>query len=416
VEIKKLNTHNLISTFWLYIFPLVSFRFYGYVGFNANILKAILFAIIPLAFLFVLKDLLLKSKQTKYYNVVRALLLLFLFSILMAYVFWGQSIQLTYRAMAPQCLTIIYFFILYKIKPSKIEIERLIWFFCIIHILCWIYGIIKAPELVFGSEGEDGLSDDRGMYRLSIAGSGFLYLGFFVAVSKFVETKRKKWIFLFCGLFIIIVLNVLRQVIFFSFLVAAGYLLWKNKRLLIIIGIIGIGLFVGGNAINFSNDSVIGQLINLSERQAEEQRYGEENIRITAYKYLFTKYSANIITDIFGNGFPHEHNEFGQREVNMNKNLAIYASDVGYAAIFVRVGWLGLLCYLLLFYRAARQKVPPAFMYAKLFIIYVIFANIASYPVRTDIIVICICLFILEQCNLNENYGKNKILNRDTGI
>lgn len=405
--IKKINTQEAISIFWLYFFPLASYYFYDYVGFNDALLKAILFAIIPIAFAFVLKTLLLKAQQTKYYNIVRIILLLFLFSAAMAYVFWGQGIVLSYRVMAPQCLTILYFFILFKLKPSHKEIERLIWFFCIVYILCWAYGMLKAPELVFGTEKEDGLSDQRGVFRLFIKGRGFVYLAFFFAVSKFVETQRKKWMFIFVGLFAVIVLHVTRQVIAFTFIVAAGYLFWKNKRLLIVAGIIGIAVYLGGNTIEFSDDSVMGQLINLTERQAEEQEEGTENIRITAYKYLFTEYSANFITDIFGNGFSHEHSQFGQRELFMNKNFKIYASDVGYAAIFIRIGLCGLLCYLLLFYRVVKHKVPSAFMYAKLFIIYMIFANVAASWIFSDMIVICVCLYILEQCNLKEKYERN---------
>jgi len=416
MKIKKSKTRKIISIFWLYLFPLASFLFYEYVGFNEKQLKMIQFIIVFFALIFVLKDLLRKHKQTRYYNIVRILLLLFLFSMIMACLFWEQSIQLSYRATAPQSLTILYFFILFKIKPSRAEIERLIWFFCIVYLLCWVYGIAKAPQLVFGSEDEFGLSDERGVYRLFIKGRGFICLGLFLAVSKFIETKRKIWIFIFAGLFAVIVMHTIRQVIFFSFLVTVGYLLWSKKKLLIFVGILSIGFLFFENKIKISDNSIIGSLLALSERQIEEQYSGDENIRITAYKYLFTEYSANIITDVFGNGFPHEQSHFGQKELYMKNFLKIFSSDVGYAAIFVRVGWLGLLCYLLIFYRTIKQKVPPAFMYAKLFIIYMIFANIAASWVYHDMIAICVCLFILECSNLEQKNEQNEILDRNTGI
>jgi hypothetical protein len=97
---------------------------------------------------------------------------------------------------------------------------------------------------------------------------------------------------------------------------------------------------------------------------------------------------------------------FGKREKQLQENKSLYVSDVGYAQIFVWFGGWTLLLYLLLFYRVVKQKVPIKYMYAKLFLIYVLFAGITSDALLKYTIEISICLFILEYCNLRE---KNEI-------
>jgi hypothetical protein len=408
-----MNYSIIWKVFWLYFFPLASFYFYEYVNFNLHIIKLIYFAIIPIVIVYVSSELIKTHKDSLYIKLVKYIFVLIVLSVFIACVFWGQNILLSYRSTA-QYIAIIYFFILLKIKPDLKLIENIISCFCVLHLACWIYGMMKAPELTFGINPENTLDDSRGVFRLNIRGFGFVILGFFFAICKYSETRMKKWILIFTFLFIIIVLHVTRQVIVISLIISLIYLLKNSKYLWILTGISTITfLFINNKTLN--EDSLIGRLFALTNRQIELQQSGEEEyIRITEYRYFFTEYSKNTITDILGNGVPHGESDYGKREIALQQHH-LYTSDVGYAAIYTRIGMLGLIFYCLIFYRVARQKVPTRCMYAKLFMIYMIFANIAASWVFHDMIVICICLYILEYSQIKKS-NKYEILNRNTGI
>jgi hypothetical protein len=334
----------------------------------------------------------------------------------MAYFFWKQDLMLSYRVTAV-FMAIIFFFFLLHAKPNLSYIEKVIWFFCILYIALWLYGLLMAPNQIFGIENENGIDDSRGIFRLSIQGRAFVVLSFFTAISKYVETKKKKWIGIFIFLFIIICMQVIRQVIAFSLLTGLFYLLRKNKYIWLWLSLAVIGMIAFGS-MKIDNKSIIGKMVVLSQDQVQEQQSGNENIRITEYRYFFTKYSKNIVTHIFGNGVAHSESEYGKIENKLAQNKALYASDVGYGEIFIRFGLLGLLFYGLIFYRVIKQKVQKKYMYAKLFILYLIFANIAASWIFHDTIVICICLYILETCHKKQlkDELKHKILNRNTRL
>lgn len=282
-----------------------------------------------------------------------------------------------------------------------------------------MYGLFKAPDIVFGLETENSIDNVRGIYRLSVLGKGFVILSFFFAVSKFVETSKKYWIIIFSLLFIVIVMHVIRQIIAISFLVSVYYLLKKNRYLWLWVGFASI-LLIPFVSYKVDDNTLIGKLIALSENQIEAHESGEENIRISEYRYFFTEYSKNAFTALFGNGIPHSESVFGKRELKINKEKKYFASDVGYAEIYMRFGLVGLILYAIIFYRVIIQVVPKKYMYAKLFMIYILISNIGASWIFQDVIVICICLYILETSNRRKykltRLGAHEIFNRNTRL
>jgi hypothetical protein len=268
--------------------------------------------------------------------------------------------------------------------------------------------MISIPEIIFNQDRE--IEETRGI-RIFINGIGFLYLGLFVCINKFVETKRFFWIFISGGLFIIIIFHLTRQAILFSFIIALYYLLRNSKQLWFYLSFMTVLLY--GSNMTFNKDSALVPLIEYTEKQIEAQQSGDEYVRISDYRYYFTEYSKNIITNIFGNGAPHKESAFGKREKQLQTSKSLYVSDVGYAQLFVWYGGLVLLLYLILFYRVVKQKVPAKYMYTKLFLIYVLFTGITSDSILKFTIEISMCLFILEYYNLKE---KNEIKHSHNNI
>ncbi|HCT9758124.1 TPA: hypothetical protein OUD47_005320, partial [Klebsiella pneumoniae] len=125
-------------------------------------------------------------------------------------------------------------------------------------------------------------------------------------------------------------------------------------------------------------------MVNLTLDQLTSQKSGDDNVRLLEYNYFLTNYSKNMITDIFGNGIPHFQSSYGLKEISIREQFSYFMSDVGYAAIFVRFGVIGLLLYLFVFVKAAFQKVDKQYIYAKLFIIYLAIANVTAAWVFED--------------------------------
>jgi hypothetical protein len=403
---KKIRTSpvSVLYGALMYFFPLASMLFYEYRGFDIGFLYRIYYMA-----LFIIVVLTVIDFKKQYYNslygkYVLMIIILSVFSVLWCYLFWGQSPILGMRPAAP-AMAIIYFLFLLKIKPSIKSIEILICFFSILYMAIWSYALSKAPEIIIG--GEEGLlNEDRGFFRINPPGIGFLLLSFFICVNKYAETRNPLWIIMFTGLFIVIILHLTRQIILFSFMVAVFYMLRRCKHIILVL--IGLSFFFYIDKPELSDDSVLGRLLTLSENQLEEQQSGNENTRITAYRFFFTEYSKNIFTDLLGNGFPHAQSNMGKYESMIRLSKGMYYEDVGYATIYVRIGLVGLICYCLIFFRALIQRVARDTAYAKSCIIYFALMNIASAPIYREIITICVCLYILEQDNIMK---KNRRLN-----
>lgn len=390
----------------LFIFPVCLYQFFNVIYIDKQIAKFFYFLILTFSIIFILPTFFKIKKQSRYELPVRIIFILIWMSMLSALFFWGQELVLSYRSTATY-LGLVYFFLLMKIKPDIQQVEKIIWFFCGVFIILWFYGMLKAPQIIYAIDADTTMDDSRGIFRLALPGRGFLILAFFLAVSKFVQTKNNKWAIVFTFLFTMIVLQVTRQIIIFSFIVSLLYILRKSKIAWFVLIALGLFFIAGGSLINVSDNSVVGRMINISSQQASSQNTGEQNIRVLEYTYFLTNYSKNIITDIIGNGVPHFYSSYGLKEISIKEQFSYFMSDVGYAEIFVRFGILGVLSYLFIFWRAATQKVDSAYMYSKLFILYLAAANVTASWVFQDVIPLCISLYVLEQYNLF--YRENKV-------
>lgn len=401
---KKIS--EIMQYFWVIFFPIASYNFYQYIGFNLSLSKAIYFLLVLVSFLLVISELLKKHKSFRYSNLMKFLLFYMFFSIFISYISWDQDIVMGYRSIASH-LAIIYFFILLKIRIPIEKLEKIIWILAILYIILWIFAIIKAPELVFGIDDEAEINDNRGFFRLNIPGGGIIIFAFFLALNKYNESKKLFWIAIFVGLFIIIVMHVIRQIIFFTFLLGIYYLLKKNKYLWFGLAFGGV-LMLGISNIQINDDSIFGKLVNLSKDQIENNNSGEEDIRIQAYQFFFTEYTKKPINILFGNGVPHIESKLGKLEYSIAQNNYLWSSDVGFASIYIKYGIIGLILYFLIFRRVLFQKLQPNYFYAKLFIIYVFAVTIAAQYIFTDVIIFAMAIYVLEYANF-ETTKKKKL-------
>lgn len=401
-----------IQYFFVLCYILISFKFYNYVGFSNNLTKLPQFLSIPVMFI-ICWNILFKIKSPHpLFRAMRWIVFSLVISIISSWLFWNQPIMLGFRSTSTM-FVLLFFFYLYKIKPSVSFLENIIWIFGFVYIILWTYGFTQMPNPVFGlADGDTGLmntDESRGMMRLNFVGRLSMVLAYFLSLNKLYSTGRKIYLLFACIFFLFIVFQLTRQLILWTLAVTLIYVYLKNPKKIIGAGLLAIFFFAFFiNNIKFSDDNVMGRMIDVTQDQVKDNNK-EENIRITEYKYFFGKWSKNTITDIIGNGMPHNDSQYGNKYSNLQFRKKLFLSDVGYAKMFVIQGIIGLFLYLFLFFKSVRYQMPADLDYVRMFMLFLIPANIAAswYSGADCQIAMVICIYIIMQ------YGKkqyNRIL------
>ncbi len=390
------------------LFCIVSFRFYNYIGFSNTVQKMPQFAAIALMVVYCYKELFSSGNKTSLFRVMQWIVFSLFISIFSAWIFWDQSPIQGYLTSSIM-LTYVFFFYLYKTRPSVQLLETLILTLGFLYAILWIYAFTQIPFVVFGYDLNDGLvnmDESRGMIRIKFVGQISLILTYFLAVNKFYITKNKIFIAIAAFLFVILVFQLTRQLILWTAVVTLIYMYLKNRKIVMMIGAVAAVVLVSLGNIKFSNDNVIGALINQTQQQFETNNMsGEEDIRITEYKYFFFDWSKNIVTDLIGNGMPHGNSSYGRYYISLVDYKKLYLSDVGYAMMFVVQGLLGLFLYIILFIKCVRFQMPADLDYVRMFMLFMIPANIAAswFSGADSIISICICVYLIMQYGRRSN-------------
>jgi hypothetical protein len=382
-----------------------------------NFRRMMLFVSVPVMFVYIWSEFIKKYKD-KYFRIMRWIVISTMISIVMAWGFRDQSIILGYRATASAFVLLFFFYLCKRKLPLKF-IEKYIWVLGILYILLWLFAMYKVPEIIFQMGDADVVSEDtsRGMIRINFVGRLSLILAYFMALNKYYETKEKKFIPIVVVLYLFIVFQLTRQLILWTAVVTIIYIFSKSKKVAIAFSILFVVFYMAIGTIQFSDDSIIGSMVNLTEQQAENNSIGDEDIRATEYKYFFTKWSNSLVTDIFGCGVPHSDSSYGMFEKRAS-DMGLWLSDVGYGEMKVITGWLGLFLYLFLFISCLFVKMPSNLEYTKLFMGFMIPANIAAdWYIKVDgQIAMVICAYLITRYRIRNNKIKNEIQHHSTGL
>lgn len=393
-----MNKSRLMRIVILYLFPFLHYVGFRYVGFDLTVIKALYFVAIPLMILFI-GNTLLEKKQSLLFDKMRIITVLIFISILAAYIFNDQSFSLGYRATSP-ILGILFYFFLKKADFTIKEIECFIWVNVCVYFLLWLYALSQAPLSILAIDVDQDmqLNDDRGIFRITIMNRACIMMALFYSINHWIVRKKNIFLLLSILMFILIILMTIRQFIAISVLVVAFYLLKKNKY----IWVYAVMLFLLLNFVSISipKDSILGRLIELSDRQVSDNKYGETNVRILEYEYYFFEFPQNIITSLLGNGYPHTESSYGLKESKINDVKRYFRSDVGYANLYLLIGIIGVLVVFQLIYYSLKCRVNNEMVYAKMFMFYVALANIASAAFTFDILFVCIAVYLIDKSKL----------------
>jgi len=323
-------------------------------------------------------------------KLVKLLVLSDVLAIFSAYVFWGQSFTLSWRSSA-LAFCIFLFFYLIKIDANIDFLKRVILLFGGLYCILWVYAMSRFPDPVFSTTADAEMSENltRGIYRINFSGETFIIPCFFLALNNVYTKAKKKWLWLLLAaiFYLFIILQVTRQLILWTGVIAVIYIYVKNKRLVVTglcVLLLAYFLFFA-SSFKISDESILGSMLAVTENQIDNGSLEGEDTRTLEYKYFFSKYSKNIITDLIGNGMPHDDSSYGKRYLSIKDVEDFYLSDVGYASMFAVQGIFGLIIYLLIFLKSSLAKFPPDKQWLRMYMIFMILANIAaSWYFTTD--------------------------------
>lgn len=397
MKVRNFTDWNKKEFIIVFIITIIFFQFYLYTGFNSSILKLLSFITVPIVGLFCYK-IFMRHDKNEFFRIMKAIVILTFISILSAWLFKGQSIVLGYRAIAVQ-FALLFFFYLYKRNPSIKSIENFSLFLGILYCILWLYAMSQFPALTFGISDDNEIVEDlsRGIIRINFTGRLSLVFAYFIALNKAYTTKKKNFIILSIVFFIFIIMQVTRQLILWTALVSIAYIFQKNKKLMIVCIITFFTLYLVGSNIKIRQDSVIGSMVELTQQQITDNSKGDENIRISEYRYFFTEWPSNMVTKLIGNGYPHSDSGYGRYYSNLQQNQRYFLSDVGYAQMYVVTGFIGLILYLCLFLKSSFRRMPEDLAYTKMFMLFLLPANIAaSWYAKTDCqIAMCSAVYLI---------------------
>ena len=398
----------------LLLFTFASFKFYSYIGFNTQILSAVFYVIQVLMLGYCAKDV-FRATGDRLYAMMRYILLITWFSVIPAWAFWDQSIVLGIVATTNLSVITLFFF-LWKHDFSQKELEKYVMLLGIIYVILWLYSLKNLPMMTFGVTNADDttlFNEERGMLRINFVGRTSLVLAYFLALNKSFNTKKISYIALTGFLFVMIVFQLTRQIIFSVAIVTAIYTFLKNKKLAAYVVAVFVAMYLFSFSLSFSRDSVVGSMIELTKSQTK-YRYDKGDNRSSEYQYFFTSFSKNFFTDVLGNGVSYSSSPYGTVEQRINDN-GYYRTDVGYASMFVTTGWVGLILYLLLFYLCLRRRVAPDLEYALLFVGYMVIADVmASWHTTADgQAALATCVYILARFGKTKNEPEAQLLEEE---
>ena len=333
---------------------------------------------------------------------VQLICLSMLVSVVMAKIFWGQSLMDSIIVTVPLMLWIFFFYLL-RIQISIKIVEEIILVYGVIYILLYFYQITHSQTAFFGER--DILTEDRGVVRIILGGGGIFFLSSFMALNKFTTQKPGRWFWISLSILgiLIPILTATKQLIggvliiyLFHFIKDQSFF----RKLVIIASFIGMLLYV-----SHSDNELVKGIIESQENSFKE---GKDYIRIRSGVYFLTEFSPNNINMVLGNGVPYEGISDYGKFVEILKKKVFYMSDVGIISVYIMFGILAIIAYILIWINSFTFSLPNEYYYLKYYLWFLLITSLTSYNVYSyNYLVSTVFVLYIYQTIYIEQIGMN---------
>lgn len=353
-------TFRVFRFYFIIIFCLSTIQFYSPVFIPFSVLSLInyVFFLATVSFIIVSNT---DTKEKIYTNPFFLLTIAILISGFSAWYSWGQGLLDSFKPLT-YYLSYNLFFLLLIWKTRVKDIEQIILLLGVIYIIVFSVTFLFHPIQIFG--GIQDFADDRGFQRITLPGTGFLFLFSFYSLKQYLKERRLLWLIIFIISDIFIVMLLSRTLMFVSFIIFTLFILRLSSIFKKIIALLFIGCFA----------FLISQMefFQLLTEQTKEQRENvEEDIRVLSATFYLNEFSPNTFSRIFGNGEGTIESSYGQNIDYLKNELGYYQSDIGYIGLYSKFGILAILAYLFLIYKTIKIPIPDDYLYFKYYLYFI---------------------------------------------
>lgn len=327
---------------------------------------------------------------------ITLLLIAIMLSILSASVIRDQPLYLSFIAALFPVFGYLFYFYFSNVNEPVRSIEKVIIVIGTLYIILFAisFKIYPRKVLIF-----QDFEDDRGAYRVIINGVGFLFLLFFLAVTKLFTQDRIKWLIVAVVTFACILLTLERLYIISSALVGGGFIILRQKPIMKIVTVLCIaGIIVLVTSLNAFKI--------LSKKTSGEVGYVHQNVRIQSAKYFLDAFQIPPLTPVLGNGFAYGNESAYGRQLDKLHNKYFWVEDLGFVGLYVYLGILSLVAYGLIYFKILRTKIAKGNEYAQLFMLFILINGLTNYGTYNANFLLCVVmsLYVIQQART-----KNKV-------
>lgn len=330
-------------------------------------------------------------------------------SVLSVWIFYDQPFVVSLVTTLPTIFSYLFFFILLKYSPDKVLLMKFVKIMVVCSFVMYIANMLSFPNMIFGAS-QDEYDDSRGFVRLGVPMIEFVILWLFYSVNQWIIFDRKKWLVWIAITGFLVVMSLTRQVILISFVFSFLMIIQKAKiwkKIVVIGAVASLTMFV------LPEIPIYKSMMELSQKQAEDNKYDKEDIRITAWRFYTIEYQENIVTRIMGNGLPSIGNstlgdKFEKTVSLMYGGNGCYFVDVGWAGFYWLYGIFAVFGLLALVIKASLIALRKKNNYLFYWLLFIIISSVSSAPIlfHSQVVSLCIVLYLIFG---NDYERKNKI-------
>jgi hypothetical protein len=360
---------------FVFLLVIISLKFFDARFLNDSALNYLLFLTLIITIIISVPYVLPRNKGFVF--PIQLLLASMFISIIMAGLYWDQSLVDSLIAIAPYLIFFFFFYLLHIRFPVEL-LEKIIVIYGVLYILLYTFEFIHSPTVFFGKPlwGDEFL-ESRGIVRIIFPGGGVFILTSFIAINKLTSQEKNRWFWLLLTIagLVIPVMQVTRQFIagiLLIYLYHAIRTISLTKKVLIFVSFIAILVFLQN-----VDHPIINGLIDSTRGDAS---LGTNYIRVLAGEYFLSDFSPNLVTQLLGNGVPYFGvSNFGLYVDSLGVTQEYFLSDVGIIAVYVMFGVLAILAYLLIWIKSFIISVPENFQYLKYYLWFMLLTSLTWY-------------------------------------
>jgi hypothetical protein len=305
-----------------------------------------------------------------------------------AYYFHKQDFAIT--AVTQRFMYFLLFYpLLHALKPTLEEMVKIIVVLGILYAILYIMQTLAYPTKLVDIK----MFIDRKTLRITMAGSGFLFLTYLIAITSFIKTYNKRYLIICLLAMVVFILLGTRQVIAPAALLTILSILFSKKVKSRALTIFLMVLMILPAFFLFKD--IFTAMFEFSQKQAG---HFSQDIRYKAAIFYLTEFFPSKLAYLTGNGVPSGLSPFGQRVKFFNEIFGFYQSDIGIIGDFSKFGILIVIAQFSIYFRVIFMRLPNELDFIKLSFIALLLTLIvgSSFCSADNVVIICISLYLVD--------------------